>query len=521
MPREVNPHKYYNIEEIEKNDLIGTDNFQHLAEALPQIVWTAKPDGVLDYISPQWGQFTGLGPEDEAFLNWLPLIHPDHQEETVEKWTTSIEEGTVYDQQFKIKSATGQYVWFHARALPVIDASEKILKWYGTTTNIQSQKNHELELIEEAKKKDEFIAMLSHELRNPLAAISTAYELLKKEDSLAPEQKELSFTILGKQISHLSRIVEDTLDIARLKSGKLQLISQRVEMNQLVKDCFDSIAEDFKHGELTSNLNLHPEPLWVKGDSVRLSQCIINLLNNAVKFTPQGGSISLSVTQKNNSIVIEVKDTGIGIRKDDLSHLFEAFSQGQNALEQNKQGLGLGLAVINTLLELHHGTVQAESTGINQGSKFTITLPLISGPTRTSFYAAETTSSETDTQRILLIEDNPNIRETLKMLLELEGHEVRAAEDGESAFTLLEHYLPETIFCDLSLPGAFNGWEIAARIRSSFAEDKLPYLVALSGFAQPKDIEKSLQSGFHKHIAKPPEIDQIRACLKNSSQRFS
>ncbi|GHC65452.1 hybrid sensor histidine kinase/response regulator [Roseibacillus persicicus] len=488
---------------------IAEGHFRHLAESLPQIVWTAEPDGVLDYISPQMARYTGISEDHPEYLNWAPLIHPEDLDRVNENWQKSLETGRVHEQEFRIRSESGCYSWFIGRAVPFRGAEGKIVKWYGTTTNIDH-------LRRAAEEKDRFIAILGHELRNPLSAISNSFQALS---SGALEEREVkkTFSVLGRQISHLTRLVEDTLDVSRLSSGNFKLLKERLELNQIAIDCVrDFQSRGVKAGTQVS-LNTASERIWVDGDAVRISQCLSNLLNNAVKFTPKEAAIEvrLGVDPTGGTAFIEVEDNGVGLGAEEIGSVFEAFHQGACADQLSRDGLGLGLTVVREITSLHGGSVGARSNGLGKGAVFTIRFPVAEAPEK---HQEEETIEvkKKETAKILLIEDDEDVATTLKLLLQACGHEVEVAPDAGSAFIQLDAQLPDIIFCDLSLSGHLEGWDIASRIREKISSEQLPYLVALSGHAQSAHIRKSLEVGFKEHLAKPASLAQLQSAVSKA-----
>lgn len=485
--------------------------FQHLAEALPQIVWTAGSDGVIDYISPQWQTFSGLPQDSPDFLNWIERVHPDDVDETISLWNHSVKSGEIYERILRLRGANGKFRWFAARAKPIFGQDQGIIKWYGTSTDIDEQKRNQNALQEHARDRDRFIAMLGHELRNPLAAINASYEILDSEKA-NQEQRAQAFQILGNQLSHLTRLVDDTLDVSRLTSGKLRLITCPLEVGQLVRDCCEALEQE----AIDKGLSLNPpeesdEQLWINGDDVRLSQCLTNILTNALKFTDPGGSINVSIETGQGEVFIKVADDGIGMRPEDASKLFTPFVQGSDAPRMSTEGLGLGLAVVKKLITLHGGRINVDSPGPGKGTTFTLVLPQTEAPEGID---EELSSYDLPSSiEILVIEDNESVAEALQLLLELEGHQVRLAGDGESALTSLESATPDMIISDLTLPGHLTGWDLAEKISASYPEDKRPYLIALSGHAQPHHVERCKEAGFDEHLAKPPSTVSLREAL--------
>ena len=342
---------------------ICTEDFQYLVEALPQLVWTSDPGGCLDYISPQMGAFAGIDPLAPDYLDWPKLVHPDDTGGLVKEWTRCLETGEIYVHEFRMRAGDGTYHWFSGRAVPFFGPDGKIVKWYGATTNIDSLKEAEQKLKNTAEEKDRFIATLGHELRNPLSALSNSYHTLV-HDGLTEELKQKSLGSLGRQIEHLTRLVEETLDISRLASGKLRLLPTKVELNHLVESCLSDMEHKCLENGITIFSEIDETEIWVKADSVRLSQCIYNLLNNAVKFSRKGGHITIGcrLDTVTNLAQIKVVDDGVGMTPDEVARIFRPFAQGRSAGQLSREGLGLGLAITNEIIGLG-GDISVTSEG--------------------------------------------------------------------------------------------------------------------------------------------------------------
>lgn len=503
-----------------KEGSIGADDFRHLAEALPQLVWTSDPGGRVDYISPQLGAFAGIDPTAPDYLNWRNLVHPDDLEKVNKVWGRSLVSGEIYEHEFRMRAADGTYHWFSSLGVPVLDADGNIIKWYGATTNIDSLKQAELRLKEAAEEKDRFIATLGHELRNPLSAISNSYHILVHE-GLTGELKEKALGSLGRQIDHLTRLVEETLDISRLTSGKFRLLPTKVELNHLVESCTSDMLHKCLENEITLRIEISGKEIWIKADSVRLSQCIYNLLNNAVKFTKTGGTITVGcrLDHSTNLAEIKVSDDGVGMTVEEVARIFRPFSQGRSAGRLSREGLGLGLAITSEIIGLHGGDISVASDGKGKGSTFTLNIPVASAPSENR-EIPEMPGGPVEgvtPQRILLVDDDKGVAATLKMFLELDGHLVTAVHCGRTAFAALDCELPDIVFCDITLPGTIKGWDVARRVVTNYPEQKAPYLVALSGHAEPHHVSKCLDAGFDEHIAKPPSPFDLRRAIARAA----
>jgi signal transduction histidine kinase/ActR/RegA family two-component response regulator len=349
--------------------------------------------------------------------------------------------------------------------------------------------------------KDEFLAMLGHELRNPLNAISLAAQLLQNPDNM-----EKARGIITRQGEHVSRLVDDLLDAARVTSGRVVLTRRSVNLGELISECIGSLRETGQMDRHTLETDL--ETIWVDGDSDRLSQIVINLLGNAAKYTPPGGKIRVRVqaVQGREEAVIQVQDNGVGISADILPQVFELFARGDFGLQRSPAGLGIGLTLVKRIAELHGGRAEVASDGPGRGSTFTVTLPQIATPQAQRFERDGKSDESVDPCRILLIEDDDDSRESLRELLEQSGHEVYEAIDGPAGVEKALEVQPDVVVIDLGLPG-LDGYEVATRIRSASAcratACRATRLIAVTGYAQSEYRTRAEIAGFHGYLVKP------------------
>ena len=357
--------------------------------------------------------------------------------------------------------------------------------------------------------KDEFMAMLAHELRNPLSAITAALEVLQVSgsmDSSAMRARE----IIGRQARHLSRLVDDLLEVARAISGKVTLSGVPLDFADAVRRSVAQLAS--RTEERRIEVEIESGPHWIHGDAVRIEQIITNVVSNAVKYTPAGGVIRVTLATRDGEAVLCVRDNGLGIAPELLPQIFEPFVQGERTLARAEGGLGIGLTLVRRLIELHGGSVSAASEGPGRGSSFTIRVPSIAPPAAEA--AKPCTGIATHPRRVLLIEDNRDARETFRMMLELAGHEVLEAEEGQSGLELLKSSLPDVAVIDVGLPG-LNGYEIASRFRREPQGNRV-MLVALTGYGTPEARERSRAAGFDHHLIKPVDPEVLRDLMGRS-----
>ena len=359
---------------------------------------------------------------------------------------------------------------------------------------------------QESQAKDEFMAMLAHELRNPLSAISAAVQVLEASDGRdAPALRARS--IIGRQVHHLARLVDDLLDVGRVVTGKIALERRPIDFADLVHRAVAVCGER----QNDQRLEISTQPAWIEGDLVRMEQIVNNIVGNAVKYTPAGGLIRVRVTLDGGDVLLRVDDNGYGIAPELLPRVFDLFVQGERTLDRAQGGLGIGLTLVRRLVELHGGTVSAFSEGPGRGSTFTVRLPRVAMP-QISQPSLEESHYDGFSRRVLVIEDNRDAREMFRMMLELAGHEVLEAEEGLGGLELLKSSRPDVAVIDVGLPG-LNGYEIARRFREEPDADGV-MLVALTGYGTPEAVERSLQAGFDHHLIKPVNAEALQEIMR-------
>jgi CheY-like chemotaxis protein/nitrogen-specific signal transduction histidine kinase len=361
------------------------------------------------------------------------------------------------------------------------------------------------ELRQSARRKDEFLATLAHELRNPLAPISNSLEILKLQ-APADQPLQAALEIMGRQLRHLVRLIDDLLEVSRITSGKLELRRERVALATVVEQALETSRPHLRGHEFS--VSLPAQPVWLDADPVRLAQVLANLLNNACKYTPPGGRIRLGAERGDASVTLRVRDTGIGIEAAQLPHVFEMFSQAAPAAG-GYEGLGIGLALARALVEMHGGTICAASDGPGAGSEFVVTLPAFDeGP---AAGRERTGGPRAPQRRILVVDDNEDSTASLAALLRAEGHVVESAADGERAIEAAAAFRPEVVLLDLGLPG-MSGLDACRAIRAQPGGAGI-LIAALTGWGQEEDRRKSSEAGFDAHLVKPVPLAALVALL--------
>ncbi len=370
------------------------------------------------------------------------------------------------------------------------------------------------------RRKDEFLAMLGHELRNPLAAIRNAIWILEEAGS-GEYQDVRQREVIERQTHHLVRMVDDLLDVSRVTLGKIDLHVQPVDLQSVAERCLNELGMKRVAESHELTVSVSTEPVLVQGDPVRLEQVVCNLLHNAIKYTPRGGSIDLTVGSEDGEAVVRVRDTGLGISADMLTRIFEPFTQVESSRKRSEGGLGLGLPLVRSLVELHGGTVEAHSAGHEQGSEFVVRLPQLGSEAGLPVAGVPLPDGEPVFEdraplRILVVEDNADGRESLRDLLEIWGHHVEVAENGPDGVRQALDSHPDVALIDIGLPG-LDGNEVAQRIRAGLDDDHMA-LVAMTGYGQPEDRRRALQAGFDAYLVKPVDPEDLSRTLRELTE---
>jgi signal transduction histidine kinase len=376
--------------------------------------------------------------------------------------------------------------------------------------SIRDRERVEEALREADRRKDEFLATLAHELRNPLAPIRNALHILRLTDS-SDSATEQVCEMMERQVGHLVRLVDDLMEVSRITRGKIELRMEPVEVAAIIRSAVEASRPLIDESRHQLAISLPPEPLVIHGDSVRLSQVVSNLLNNAAKYMDEGGQIWLGAKQQGDDALISVRDTGIGIPPEMLPHIFKMFTQVDRAKRQAQGGLGIGLSLVRTLVEMHGGEVEAHSLGVGQGSEFIVRLPLSTATSVSTRNMANTRTPVLPRHRILVVDDNRDGAESLGLLLTLLGAEVRVVHDGLAAVEIIPSYAPTVVLLDIGMPG-MDGYEVAQRIRQQPAGRNL-MLIALTGWGQEADRRRTSQAGFDHHLLKPADITTLKSLL--------
>ena len=489
------------------------EQLRALTKASPVFLFTMSATGECLYASDYYYEFTGRPPGAFNGDGWLAAHHPDDRARTVERRRRTLVTGDPFENEYRLRRADGIYRWFKANAVPVRDETGGIAGWYGGSIDIHDQKEVQDALIEADRRKNEFLAMLAHELRNPLAPIVNALAILERT-SLPEPRLNAACTIIDRQVRHLTRIVDDLLDVTRITTGKIQLRKESVTVASIVAQGIESARPLLDERNHRLEVSLPESPVIIEGDVVRLTQVLLNLLNNAAKYTGEGGAISLRVERGNNEAVIRVRDNGYGIAPNVLPHVFDLFVQADSTPGRSLGGLGIGLTIVRRLTELHGGRVEAHSEGVGRGSEFIVRLPINEGQQPQHIMSKNgiaPTSVHPDRRRVLVIDDNTDHVETLSTLLEMSGFVVATAANGRSALEAVLTFKPQVILLDIGLPD-LDGYKVGEQIRQATGGSGIT-MIAVTGYDRADDRARSKSAGFDHHLVKPVDFDRLVSIL--------
>ena len=452
-----------------------------------------------------------------SYQSFLAVVHPDDREYVDRMWTCALG-GMPYDIEHRLL-VDDTVKWVRQRAELEFDEEGGLLGGFGTTLDITGLKQAEQALMQADQRKDEFLAMLAHELRNPLTPIRNAAHVLGRLQTQEP-RVQWAQQIIERQVEHLSRLVDDLLDVSRIVRGKVALKMETVKLESVVKHAFDMARPliDSRGHQLALRLPEHA--VHLQGDPVRLAQVLLNLLDNAAKFTDDGGMIEVEARTIGPVVEIQVRDNGIGIPADLLPQIFDLFQQGKRGLDRSQGGLGIGLTLVKRLVELHGGLLEARSAGAGQGSTFTICLPLLLEGSATAGHGAANLYPPTSSCRVLVVDDDPAVADSMSVLLQIEGHQVEVAANGETALRLARSFRPQLVLLDIGLQG-MDGYEVARQLLAQLDTGVKPCLVAVTGYGHEEARLLSQQAGFDRHLVKPVNPEVLQELLEEISHSRS
>ncbi|MES2264580.1 MAG: PAS domain S-box protein [Pseudomonadota bacterium] len=444
------------------------------------------------------------------------LIHPDDRAPLWDKVDAAIRDKSGYSAEFRALLPGGAIRWLSTWAKIEVDAQGRAQRLIGATINIDAHKRAEDALLENNRRKDEFLAMLAHELRNPLAPISAAAEILKLP---AIDARRISQTseVISRQVGHMAKLIDELMDVSRVTRGLVQLDLEDLDVKALVLHAVEQVRPLIEARRHLLLMQIDARPVHVRGDRTRLVQILSNLLNNAAKYSPASGEISLSVSVDGGAVRITVADRGQGIEEELLPHVFELFTQGRRAPDRAQGGLGIGLALVKSIVVLHGGQVEAHSAGAGRGSAFTVTLPLAASDAPPPAAPHEQAPGKAAARRILIVDDNQDAANSLAILLEAAGHRVAVLDNAARVAEVVRDIAPDVFILDIGLPD-ITGYELARQLRQDPRAGQAMF-IALSGYGQAHDRELSRAAGFDHHMVKPVETRRLTELLDSALAR--
>ncbi|MDR5815025.1 ATP-binding protein [Caballeronia sp. LZ033] len=495
-------------------DAAREPDYKRIVDSLPHCVWTARPDGYVDFYNARFREFMGAEPEAAKDGLWINFVHPDDVKRAKQEWQASIQRGTPHESTFRVRYHTGDYQWTLVRAMPVREGAD-IIEWVGSNTDIDARMLAEVEAHVSNRRKDEFLAMLAHELRNPLVPIRAGAEMMAR---LGKDDERMSHVgdMIRRQVAHVSTLIDDLLEASRVNQNRVSLETYTVDLKRVVHESSEQVRPLVEAHKHRLAIHLPVEPVCVCGDHNRLVQVFSNLLTNAAKYTPDGGSISVLVSRENGEAVLKVKDNGNGMEPELLTRAFELFEQGTRSAARTEGGLGLGLALVKGLVERQHGTVTAASEGQGKGSEITVRFPLVaSRADPITPPATPEPMHEAHRHRILLVEDNVDVADSVGMVLEILGHDVAIEHNARSAIERARRESFDRCVLDIGLPD-MDGYHLARELRT-LPGTRNAVFIAHTGYGQQEDKKLSAEAGFKHHLVKPAAIPDIERVLADEA----
>ena len=485
--------------------------------AVSDVVWTNDSNGLMQGEQSGWGKFTGQSHEDYQGLGWSRAIHPDDVQRTVDDWKSAVADHSTFNCEHRVRRHDGQWRLCSVRAIPIRNPDGTIREWVGVHADITERKRDEeklrqlaAELSDADHRKNEFLAILAHELRNPLAPIRNGLHLME----LAGGQNEIidkARAMMERQLTHMVRLVNDLMDASRISQGKLELRKEPVSLTAVLNSAIEASSTLIEHKHHRLIVQFPAQPLMVDADLTRLAQVFQNLLNNAAKYSEPGSQIHLSVESQVSHASVTLKDSGVGIAADQLTRIFEVFTQVDRSLDMSQGGLGIGLSLVKQLVGMHGGTVCAKSAGLDQGSEFVVILPLMEHALEHHATGGDEKAAAPLPLKILVVDDNRDGANSLSEMLQLMGNDTRTGYDGEQAVAMAAAYRPDVMLLDIGMP-RLNGYEACRTIRQQ-AWGKSVVMIAVTGWGQDEDRSRTREAGFDRHMVKPLDPQELMKIL--------
>jgi PAS domain S-box-containing protein len=493
--------------------------YRAIGESIDYGVWLCDPQGRNMYASESFLKLIGMTQEQYSNSGWGEILHLDDAAAAVAAWLDCVHSGKVWYREHRVLGGDGLFHPILAQGVPIRDDGGAITGWAGINLDISRLKATEEALRDADRRKDEFLATLAHELRNPLAPIRHAVKLLETKSADENQQKSAR-GIIGRQVQRMALLLDDLLDVSRITRGRLDLKKDAVDLQAIIDAAVETARPMIDSKQQQLSVQLPPQAVTLHVDPLRLSQSLSNLLTNATKYTDAQGQITLAAAVTPDEITLSVKDNGIGLDPNTIPGLFEMFSQVDSAIDRTEGGLGIGLALVKGLVALHGGTVEGISAGIGHGSEFTIRLPRALVVARTAEPQApgpKERAASGARGKILVADDNRDAADTLAMLLEIGGFDVLVAHTGAQALDRAEESHPDAVILDIGMPD-MTGYEVARRIRAE-AWGKSVFLLAITGWGQEEDKERAMAAGFDRHMTKPVDPDTVEQLLRQFFRR--
>jgi two-component system CheB/CheR fusion protein len=491
--------------------------FELLADSAPVLIWVNGPEGC-QYVNRAYLDFAGASELEVQRYDWAKFIHPEDKDAYLGAYLEAFARQVFFETQFRMRRADGEYRWMKSAGAPRSTPQGEFLGYVGSTFDITDLKQAESSLVDANRSKNEFLAMLAHELRNPLSSVRNAIQVLNSGIPGDAEYIGQAKSVIARQTENMVRLVDDLLDVSRINSGTIRLRKEQMDLRDVIRNVAEAMPDPQK---LT--LSLPDEALPMHADAARLEQVFGNLLGNASKFTGSGGHVWLTVERETAQdgpadgglqqwVRISVRDDGIGMDAKILPRIFDLFVQADSSINRTRGGLGIGLTLAQTLVQLHGGFIEAFSRGPSQGSELVVRLPLDTGRNQPPSAVAQPRQPAMPGRHILIVDDNADAARMLQILLEVDGHEVRVAHDGRSGLQAAAEYSPDVILLDIGLPD-MDGFELARKLRSE-AEFKDVLLIAVTGYGHEEDVRKGRDAGIDEHMVKPLDPEGLLKLLR-------
>ena len=498
------------------NMLASEDRFRTIADAAPVLIWLSGTDKLCNGFNKPWLEVVGRPLERELGNGWTENVHPDDFDRCLKIYVTNFDERRAFSMEYRLKRHDGEYRWILDNGVPYYGPNGIFEGYIGSCIDIHTAKLAEEALVDANRRKDEFLATLAHELRNPLAPLRTGLTILKlsKDNEQAADQAR---QMMERQLAQMVRLIDDLLDVSRISRGKLELKLQQVSLETIVRNAVESVRPFIDEAKHALAVAIPPQLILIRGDMARLTQVFCNLLHNAAKFTERGGRIELTANTQEDRIVIAIKDNGRGIPPTMIPRIFDLFTRVDRGHDRFDGGLGIGLSIAKRLVEMHGGNIDARSDGKDTGAEFIITLPYIADPRPEHTKDNVSSPTQSGLRRILVVDDNHEAASSLAFMLKLIGNETQTANDGLEALEIAEMYQPDVFLLDIGMP-RMDGFETARRIRQK-SWGKTALIIAVSGWGQEEDRRNSRAAGFDHHLTKPVDPDHLLVLLNRHQSR--